>query len=82
MTEAAASASSSIESRLLRRSGSSISGCPKAIRSRAWTSASSSPRRMSPAARIAFDSREPLTISIICLKPDPRSPTTHAAAPA
>ena len=31
---------------------------------------------MMPAARIAFESRERLTISIICLKPLPTSPTT------
>ena len=31
---------------------------------------------MMPAARIALDRREPLTISIICLKPESSSPTT------
>ena len=31
---------------------------------------------MMPAARMAFESRERLTISIICLKPLPTSPTT------
>src|SRR5260370_35862354 len=36
---------------------------------------------MIPAARIALERRERLTISIICLKPRPMSPTTYATAP-
>ena len=75
-TEAAASASSSISSSVQRMSGLSKSAPPNAARPRAWKTASSSERRMIPAARIALDRREPFTISIIWAKPRPTSPTT------
>ena len=64
-----------------RISGCSINGRPKATRCRATCIASVSARRIRPAARTPFESREWLTMSAICWKPRPRSPTRHAIAP-
>ena len=71
----ACSAASSILASWRRISGISISVLPKALRRRATNSASVAARRIRPAARTPFDSRELLTMSAICWKPRPRSPT-------
>ena len=59
----------------------SIRRLPKARRSRAMNSASLTARRISPAARTPLLRRELFTMSAICWKPRPASPTRKARAP-
>ena len=65
----------SIFSSCRRISGRSIRRFPKAVRLRAMNSASLTDRRIIPAERTPFASRELLIMSVICLKPWPGSPT-------
>jgi hypothetical protein len=64
-----------------RISGRSIRRWPKARRSRATNSASVNARRIRPAARMPLLRRELFTMSAICWKPRPASPTSQARAP-